>query len=65
VVWRLDRLGRTRTHLLQTVGDLKSRGIGFKSLTEQIDTTTNAGQLIFHLFGALAAFERNLIRERT
>jgi DNA invertase Pin-like site-specific DNA recombinase len=52
-------------HLIETVEDLKARGIGFKSLTESIDTTTSAGQLIFHLFGALAEFERNLIRERT
>jgi DNA invertase Pin-like site-specific DNA recombinase len=65
VVWRLDRLGRTLPHLIQTVEDLKARGIGFKSLTESIDTTTSAGQLIFHIFGALAEFERNLIRERT
>ncbi len=65
VVWRLDRLGRTLPHLIETVEDLKARGIGFKSLTESIDTTTSAGQLIFHLFGALAEFERNLIRERT
>src|SRR5260370_29414836 len=62
---RLDRLGRTLPHLIQTVEDLKSRDIGFKSLTESIDTTTSAGQLIFHIFGALAEFERNLIRERT
>ena len=62
---RLERLGRTLPHLLQTVEELKARGIGFKSLTESIDTTTSAGQLIFHIFGALAEFERNLIRERT
>jgi DNA invertase Pin-like site-specific DNA recombinase len=65
VVWRLDRLGRTLPHLIQTVEELKARGVGFKSLTESIDTTTSAGQLIFHIFGALAEFERNLIRERT
>ena len=65
VVWRLDRLGRTLPHLIQTVEELKASGIGFKSLTESIDTTMSAGQLIFHLFGALAEFERNLIRERT
>src|SRR5258706_16372559 len=65
VVWCLDRLGRTLPHLIQTVEDLKSRDIGFKSLTESIDTTTSAGQLIFHIFGAIAEFERNLIRERT
>jgi DNA invertase Pin-like site-specific DNA recombinase len=65
VVWRLDRLGRTLPQLIQTVEDLKARGIGFRSLTESIDTTTSAGQLIFHFFGALAEFARNLIRERT
>ncbi len=65
VVWRLDRLGRSLPHLIQVVGDLKARNIGFKSLTESIDTTTPAGELIFHIFGALAQFERNLIRERT
>lgn len=65
VVWRLDRLGRTLPQLIQTVEELKTRSISFKSLTENIDTTTSAGQLIFHLFGALAEFERNLIRERT
>jgi DNA invertase Pin-like site-specific DNA recombinase len=58
-------LARTLPHLIQTVEALKARGIGFKSLTESIDTTTSAGQLIFHIFGALAEFERNLIRERT
>jgi DNA invertase Pin-like site-specific DNA recombinase len=65
VVWRLDRLGRTLPHLLQLVEELKSRQIGFKSLTESIDTTTPSGELVFHIFGALAQFERNLIRERT
>ncbi len=65
VVWRLDRLGRSLPHLIQVVEDLKRRNIGFKSLTESIDTTTPAGELIFHIFGALAQFERNLIRERT
>src|SRR5207253_3414942 len=64
-VWRLDRLGRTLKHLIETVTDLEQRGIGFKSLTESIDTTTSGGKLIFHIFGALAEFERNLIRERT
>ena len=65
VVWRLDRLGRSLRHLIETVADLAARGIGFKSLTEQIDTTTRGGKLVFHVFGALAEFERDLIRERT
>jgi DNA invertase Pin-like site-specific DNA recombinase len=65
VVWRLDRLGRSLTHLIETVTALHARGVGFKSLTESIDTTTSAGKLIFHVFGALAEFERDLIRERT
>jgi DNA invertase Pin-like site-specific DNA recombinase len=65
VVWRLDRLGRSLKHLIETVSQLDTRKIGFKSLTEQIDTTTSGGKLIFHIFGALAEFERNLIRERT
>src|SRR5829696_137569 len=65
VVWRLDRLGRSLPHLIETVADLAARGIGFKSLTEQIDTTTPGGKLVFHVFGALAEFERDLTRERT
>jgi DNA invertase Pin-like site-specific DNA recombinase len=65
VVWRLDRLGRSLKHLIETIQQLDSRHIGFKSLTENIDTTTSGGKLIFHIFGALAEFERNLIRERT
>jgi DNA invertase Pin-like site-specific DNA recombinase len=65
VVWRLDRLGRSLPHLITTMTELEKRGIGFKSLTENIDTTTSGGKLIFHIFGALAEFERNLIRERT
>lgn len=65
VVWKLDRLGRSLPHLVETVRDLYARGVGFKSLQEQIDTTTSGGKLIFHLFAALAEFERDLIRERT
>lgn len=65
VVWRLDRLGRTLTNLIALLNDLQARGIGFQSLTESIDTTTPGGKLIFHVFGALAEFERDLIRERT
>jgi DNA invertase Pin-like site-specific DNA recombinase len=65
VVWRLDRLGRSLPHLITTLTGLEEQGIGFKSLTENIDTTTSGGKLIFHIFGALAEFERNLIRERT
>ncbi len=64
-VWRLDRLGRSLKHLIETVTGLHERRVGFKSLTEQIDTTTSGGKLIFHVFGALAEFERDLIRERT
>jgi DNA invertase Pin-like site-specific DNA recombinase len=65
LVWRLDRLGRSLKDLIQTITDLEKRGIGFRSLQESIDTTTSGGRLIFHVFGALAEFERNLIRERT
>ena len=65
MVWRLDRLGRSLQHLIETVNDLHAKGIGFKSPTEQIDTTTPTGKLVFHFFGALAEFERDLIRERT
>src|SRR6476620_6760945 len=65
VVWRLDRLGRSLRHLIELVAGLAERGIGFKSLTEQIDTTTPGGKLIFHIFGSLAEFERDLLRERT
>lgn len=64
-VWRLDRVGRSLPHLLDVVGDLKLRGIGFQSLNETIDTTTANGELIFHLFAALTQFERSLIVERT
>jgi len=65
VVWRLDRLGRSLKHLIETVTALKQQGIDFKSITENIDTATATGQLVFHIFGALAEFERNLIKERT
>ena len=65
VVWKLDRLGRSLPHLIETVTDLAKRGVGFRSLTEAIDTTTPSGRLIFHIFGALGQFERDLIGERT
>lgn len=65
VVWRLDRLGRSLKHLIEVVSGLESRGVGFQSLTENIDTTTSSGRLVFHMFGALGQFERDLIRERT
>jgi len=65
VVWKLDRLGRSMAHLIETVRRLETKGIGFRSLTEGVDTTTPGGTLVFHLFGALAQFERDLIRERT
>jgi DNA invertase Pin-like site-specific DNA recombinase len=65
VVWKLDRLGRSLRHLVNTVTGLADRGIGFRSLQEAIDTTTPGGKLIFHVFAALAEFERDLIRERT
>ena len=65
VVWRLDRLGRSLKHLIETVTKLQAQGIAFQSITENIDTSTATGQLVFHIFGALAEFERNLIRERS
>jgi DNA invertase Pin-like site-specific DNA recombinase len=65
VVWKLDRLGRSLKHLIETITNLNNRNIGFKSITENIDTTTSGGKLIFHIFGALAEFERDIIRERT
>ncbi|HQS96798.1 MAG: resolvase [Novosphingobium sp. 17-62-19] len=64
VVWKLDRLGRSLPHLLSIVTDLKDHGISFRSLTEQMDTTTPHGELLFSLFGALAQYERALTRER-
>src|SRR5215210_8161672 len=65
VVWRLDRLGRSLKHLIETITELNNRKIGFKSIQESIDTTTSGGKLVFHIFGALAEFERDIIRERT
>jgi DNA invertase Pin-like site-specific DNA recombinase len=65
VVWKLDRLGRSLRHLVDTVTELAERGIGFRSLQEAIDTTTPGGKLVFHVFATLAEFERDLIRERT
>src|SRR5918995_2311457 len=65
VVWKLDRLGRSLRHLVETISELADRGIGFRSLQEAIDTTTPGGKLVFHVFAALAEFERDLIRERT
>jgi DNA invertase Pin-like site-specific DNA recombinase len=64
-IWRLDRLGRSLRHLIDTITALDRGGIGFRSVTEAIDTTTSGGKLIFHIFGALAEFERDIIRERT
>jgi DNA invertase Pin-like site-specific DNA recombinase len=65
VVWKLDRLGRSLQHLVATVKELGDRGIGFRSLTESIDTTNGAGKFMFHVFAALAEFERDIIIERT
>ena len=65
VVWKLDRLARSIKQLIETVENLGTRGIGFRSLTEAIDTTTPGGKLVFHIFAALAEFERGVIRERT
>ncbi|HMB07613.1 MAG TPA: recombinase family protein [Isosphaeraceae bacterium] len=65
VVWKLDRLGRSLRHLVETLAALRGRGIGFRSLQESLDTTTSGGKLVFHVFAALAEFERDLIRERT
>ncbi|QRE78334.1 recombinase family protein [Methylobacterium aquaticum] len=64
VVWKLDRLGRSLPHLLEVMGDLRKRGVAFRSLTEAMDTATPHGELLFSLFGALAQFERQLTRER-
>lgn len=65
VVWRLDRLGRSLKHLVETVTALEERGVGFRSIHESIDTTTSTGKLVFHIFAALAEFERDLIIDRT
>jgi DNA invertase Pin-like site-specific DNA recombinase len=65
VVWRLDRLGRSLGHLIELVGELGHRQLGFRSLTEGIDTTGSSGRLVFDIFGAIAEFERQLIGERT
>jgi len=65
VVWKLDRLARSLRQLIDTVEKLEKQGIGFKSLTEVIDTTTSGGKLVFHIFAALSEFERGIIRERT
>src|ERR1700722_15496572 len=65
VVWKLDRLGRSIPHFIQLITTLNERKIGFKSVQESIDTSTSGGKLIFHMFSALAEFERDLIQERT
>ena len=65
VVWKLDRLGRSLPDLIKVMGELAERGVGFRSLRESIDTTTPSGRLTFHIFAALAEFERDMIRERT
>ena len=65
VVWRLDRLGRSLRDLIELVREFEQRKVGFRSLQESMDTASSGGKLIFHVFGALAEFERNLIRERT
>ena len=65
IVWKLDRLGRSLGHLIELVSDLKDRGVGFASVSESIDTTSPGGKLFFHMMGALAEFERDLIVERT
>jgi DNA invertase Pin-like site-specific DNA recombinase len=65
VVWKLDRLGRSLQHLIVTVTELAERGVGFKTCCDGIDTTTSSGKLVFHIFAALAEFERSLIKDRT
>ena len=63
-IWKLDRLGRSLHHLIEVIKELENRQIGFQSLTENMDTTSSTGKLIFHIFGSLAEFERGLARER-
>jgi DNA invertase Pin-like site-specific DNA recombinase len=65
VVWKLDRLGRSLSHLIEIIQTLGQRGVGFQSISENIDTTTAGGRLVFHMMGSLAEFERSLIAERT
>jgi len=65
IVWRLDRLGRSLKHLIEIINNFEKKGVAFQSLEETINTKTSTGKLIFHLFGSLAEFERNLITERT
>jgi DNA invertase Pin-like site-specific DNA recombinase len=65
VCWKLDRVGRSLRDLIETINTLKDRGIGFRCLTQPVDTTNSAGMLVFQIFGAMAEFERSLIRERT
>jgi DNA invertase Pin-like site-specific DNA recombinase len=65
IVWKLDRLARSMKQLIETIENLRVRGIGFRCLTEALDTTTAQGRSVLHIFGALAGFERSLIRERT
>ncbi len=65
IVWRLDRLGRSLPELVRIVGELEASGVGFESLTERIDTSSAAGELVFHIFGSMAQFERRLVMERT
>lgn len=65
VVWKLDRLGRSMSHLVRTIDDMNKRGIGFKCVTQDIDTTTAGGKLVFGIFAAIAEFERSMIVERT
>jgi len=65
IVWRLDRLGRNLSHLIETINSLSSRGVSFRSLTESIDSSTPSGRLVLHIFASLAEFERALLRERT
>jgi len=64
ICWRLDRLGRSLGHLIEIAADLEARGVGFQSVTESLDSTTPAGRMVFHFFGAIAQFERDLIKQR-